>query len=121
MKRQYDFMSDLVGLLFQSQMLSGVALILWDSLAKPQACEENQTRSLWALPLGKFIFIMLKNQNFLRQFLFWKKFSMATAVGVWLKKSIHKEKYVFLSQAAFCGISFVRPNGEIYISVSKLH
>lgn len=48
MTKQYCLINDLGNLLFQSQMLSGVAFILWDSLAKPQVCEENHTRSLAA-------------------------------------------------------------------------
>lgn len=48
MKNQYDIVSNLDDLFFQSQMLSGVAFLLWDSLAKPEVCEENHVRSLAA-------------------------------------------------------------------------
>lgn len=48
MIKQHCLINDLEDLIFQSQMLSGVAFILWDSLAKPQVCEENHTRSLAA-------------------------------------------------------------------------
>lgn len=48
MTKQHNVLNDLEDLIFQCQMLSGVAFILWDSLAKPQVCEENHTRSLAA-------------------------------------------------------------------------
>lgn len=48
MEKQYDLVNDLEDLYFQCRMLSGVAFVLWDSLAKPQVCEENQNRSLAA-------------------------------------------------------------------------
>lgn len=48
MKKQHDIIMNLDDLFFQCQMLSGVAFLLWDSLAKPEVCDENHTRSLAA-------------------------------------------------------------------------
>ena len=48
MEKQHYIIMNLDDLFFQCQMLSGVAFLLWDSLAKPEVCDENHTRSLAA-------------------------------------------------------------------------
>lgn len=48
MGKQKDIVTDFEDIVFQSQMLSGVAYVLWDSLAKSEPTEENRIRSLAA-------------------------------------------------------------------------
>ena len=48
MAGQKNFITELEDLVFQIEMLSGVAFVLWESLVKPEVCEENYTRSFAA-------------------------------------------------------------------------
>lgn len=43
-----NIFADFENLIFQSQMLTGLAYVLWDSLAKSESAENNDSRSLAA-------------------------------------------------------------------------
>ena len=45
MAGQKNFITELEDLGFQIEMLSGVAFVLWESLVKPEVCEENYNRA----------------------------------------------------------------------------
>lgn len=48
MAEQNKFIADLEDLVFQIEMLSGVAFVLWESLVKSETDEENYIRSFAA-------------------------------------------------------------------------
>ena len=47
MEKQHDIIMNLDDLFFQCQMLSGVAFLLWDSLAKPMKTTPEDLRSIY--------------------------------------------------------------------------